>query len=272
MPFSFNPGQEQQPGGVAQASPTVNKDGVPVLQVPTIPTIVSGGNVEEKISPFAFRNRNKSNFSVYFQAVILFVFGCIALTTIVLFVYKGILLAQITNMKEELVTKQAAFPKIQLNEMVKFSNRLKKVNEVMNERVSVRTAFEVLEATIQNPVTYNKFSLSKNKAKRGYYLSFGGETNSYHALYQQIEALKSKDFNNVLSDVNISGTGPLDKKGIGGFRVDAQIKIEGIDPDERDFRVKKDISNNTTADVSKATTTDVNGQVIQSPMLIQSSQ
>lgn len=272
MPFSFTPGQEQQPGGVAQSTPAVNKDGVPVLQVPTIPTIVSGGNVEEKISPFAFRNRNKSNFGVYFQGVILFVFGCIALTTIGLFVYKGILMAQITSMQEELNTKQASFPKIQLNEMVKFSDRLKKVNEIMNERASIRTAFEVLEATIQNPVTYNKFSLSKSKTKKGFFLSFGGETNSYHSLYQQIEAIKSKDFNNVLSNVTISGTGPLDKKGVGSFKVDAQVKIEGIDPDEKDFRLKKDISNNVIEDFSKSTTTDINGQVIPSTTLIAPSQ
>lgn len=264
MPFSFTPGQEQQPGGVAQSTPAVNKDGVPVLQVPTIPTIVSGGNVEEKISPFAFRNRNKSNFGVYFQGVILFVFGCIALTSIGLFAYKMILQSQVTSMQEELAAKQATFPKIQLNEIVKFSDRLSRVNSIMNERASIRTAFEILEATIQNPVTYNKFNLSKSKTKKGYFLSFGGETNSYHALYQQIEAIKSKDFNNVLSNVVVSGTGPLDKKGVGTFKVDAQVKIEGIDPDERDFRIKKDNSSeNTQENVSNSTTTDTGNQIVQ---------
>jgi hypothetical protein len=62
MPFSFNPGQQQptapQGGG---SLPAVNNDGVPVLQVPVVPTITTGP-VEEKISPFAFRNRSKSKF------------------------------------------------------------------------------------------------------------------------------------------------------------------------------------------------------------------
>jgi hypothetical protein len=95
----------------------------------------------------------------------------------------------------------------------------------------VNTAFKILEESIGGPVTYTKFSLSKSKKDNNYDLTFAGETNSYSALYQQIEILNSKSFKDVFPKLSISGIGPLDKKGIVSFKVDASVAISGIDPE-----------------------------------------
>ena len=276
MSFSFNPGQQQAtPSQGVTSTPAVNSDGVPVLQVPVVPTIITGP-VEEKISPFAFRNRNKSNFSVYFQFVIFFIFTVVFLTTLGLFAYQRILLSQINTLKEEIDAKQAKFPQLELAKMVRLSDRLKIINTAMNERVSVRTAFRILEETVEDPVTYTRFSLGKNRSKKGYNLSFAGETTSYYSLYQQIEALNSKIFSNAFSGVVISGTGPLSKTGIGTFRADATIKIEGVDPDKDEnflfvSKVSNQSGNNSTTTNTQATTTSADGQVVPVPTLIQTT-
>jgi hypothetical protein len=276
MSFSFNPGQQQAtPSQGVTSTPAVNSDGVPVLQVPVVPTITTGP-VEEKISPFAFRNRNKSNFSVYFQFVVFFIFAVMFLTTLGLFAYQRILLSQINTLKEEIDAKQAKFPQLELTKMVRLSDRLKIINTVMNERASVRTAFRILEETVEDPVTYTRFSLSKNRSKKGYNLSFAGETTSYYSLYQQIEALNSKIFSNAFSGLVISGTGPLSKTGVGTFRADATIKIEGVDPDKDEnflfvSKVANQSGSNSTTTNTQATTTSADGQVVPVPTLIQTT-
>ncbi len=260
MPFSFSPGQEQQPGGVAQSAPAVNSDGVPVLQVPTIPTIVSGGNVEDKISPFAFRNRNKSNFSVYFQGVILFVFGVIFIASVGLFAYQSMLKAQISSKKEELDALQVGFKKPPIEEMQKLSSRLGLINKIMNERASVRTAFIVLEESINPSVVYNKFSLSKSKKNNYYDLSFAGQTNSYSSIYQQIEILNSKTFEKAFPKITISGIGPLDKKGLTSFKAEASVAIAGVDPDIFTLIDNKDSANvNIVSSSTPSESIDQNG-------------
>ena len=257
MPFSFSPGQEQQSS--APVAQTTN-NGVPALVVPVIPTIATNV-VQEKISPFAFRNRNKSMFGVYFQLPLLAIFSILIITTIGLFIYQRILLFQIDTKKQQLETKQANFKKLDINEIKKLSNRVKVINKVINERASVNTALKLLEATaLDNSVTYNKFSLSKNKNGKGYDLGFGGDTNSYTAVYQQIQALNDKSFAKYFTKIIISGTGPMDKKGIVSFRADTNIAIEGVDPDT--FTIDNQISSTTEAvaslpvvDNSQASTT-----------------
>ncbi len=242
MPFSFNPGQEQpiqqpqQSGQVAQ-QPALNNDGVPVLNVPVAPSITLTP-VAEVVSPFAFRNRNKSKFSVYFQAGVFGIFAVTLVASVGLYIYQAILSVQLDSKKKELVKLEATFPKnMPIADMKKLSARIALINKTLNERASVRTALVILEESANNPVTYNKFDLSKNKRTNAYNLNFSGETNSYEALYQQIGVLKSDTFKQYLPKIEISGIGPLDKKGIASFKVAATVAILGIDPDEKGFTV-----------------------------------
>lgn len=225
MPFSFNPGQQ---GGQQNQ---VSASEAPPLIVPEAPSVSIGGTQVEVVSPFAFRNRNKSMFPVYFQGVIFLISGGLILITIILFSYQITLRAQIASMKKELEVKEASFPNLELDKMQKLSDRIKIINKVVNGRASPVTAFKILEASVlDDGVTYTKFALEKNRSGKGYDLSFSGQATSYRSLYQQIEDLNSKIFSKYFTKLEITGTGPLDKKGIGTFRVESVIAIDGIDP------------------------------------------
>lgn len=258
MPFSFNPGQEQASAPVPQSN-----NGVPALIVPTLPSIAPGGNVEEKISPFAFRNRSKSKFGVYFQGVIFLIFISMAVASVFLFAYQGMVKLQISSKKEALDMKQATYKKVPVEEMQRLSSRLALINKIMNERASVRTAFTILEESVNSPVIYNKFSLSKSKKDNNYELSFAGETNSYSALYQQVELLNSKTFKNVFPKLAITGIGPLDKKGIASFKVDASVAINGINPDGFSV-IGKNKGATSTSETASSTLSNEGGVVASS--------
>jgi hypothetical protein len=261
MPFSFNPGQEQAAAG---APVTQSNNGVPVLVVPSIPSIAPGGNEVEKISPFAFKNRSKSKFGVYFQGVIFLIFISMAVASIALFSYQGVIKLQIASKKETLDLLQASYKKPPIEEMKKLSSRLNLINKIMNERVSVRTAFTILEESVNGPVKYNEFSLSRSKKENSYVLSFAGETNSYSALYQQVEVLNSKVFKPVFPKLSITGIGPLDKKGIASFKVDATVAISGINPDDGYSVIGKNSKSTSTPEVSRS---EASNDVISSSTL-----
>lgn len=233
MPFSFTPGQDQTAvaAPAAAPAPTLN-NGVPALNVPVAPTI-SLTPVTEALSPFAYKNRNKSKFGVYFQFGVFLIFIISAVVSIGLFAYQGSINLQISNRKADLEKLQAGFKKPKdLDDIIRLSSRLTLINKIINERVSVRTAFRIIEESISSPVTYNKFALAKSRKDQTYDLTFAGETNSYAALYQQIEILNSNEFHKVFPKISITGIGPLDKRGIASFNVGASVAIAGINPDD----------------------------------------
>lgn len=248
MPFSFNPGQEQS---TAAASQTNNN--IPALIVPEAPTITLAP-VVEAVSPFAYKNRSKSKFGIYFQSVIFLVFGVVMIAGVGLFSYQSTLKIQIANRESELVTAQAGFKKVPVDEMLRLSSRLSLINKIMNERASVRTALTVVEESINPAVIYNKFSLSKSKKDNWYDLSLTGQTTSYASLYQQVEILKSKTFAGAFPKIIISGIGPLDKKGIASFKVDASVAIEGVEPDGFTIIHKNNEASTTTEVLTSSTT------------------
>lgn len=229
MPFSFNPGQEQQ-AQQPQTGSALN-NGVPTLVVPDAPKVFVAP-VVEAVSPFAYRSKSKSMFGVYFQSAVFIIFGLVSVFSLALFSYQMTLKAQISSKQEELTNAQLKFPKIPIEDMKRLASRLDLVNKVVNERASVSTALTIIEESANKDVVYDKLSLSKTKNGLGYEVAFGGQTGSYASLYQQIGVLNSKLFlGPVFKKLTISGIGPLDKKGIASFKVSGTIAIEGIEPD-----------------------------------------
>lgn len=251
MPFSFNPGQQQN---TAQVAPQAN-NGVPTLVVPEIPIIATNGNAPtvEKLSPFAFKNRNKSKFGIYFQLVIFLIFGITLLTSFGLFIYQGILNKEIEKKKEALLLAQDGFPDLKFDEMQKFATRLKVVNRVMQEHASIDAAFRIFEVSVQDTTIYTKFGLNKDKTKKGYNIDLTAEASSYHAVYQQIETFKDKMYSQYLAPVKITNLS-LDKKGIVSFKVSTAVSIENIHPRSLTFE------SSSTEVVKKEIQQDINNQ------------
>lgn len=270
MAISFNPGQAQ-PGTPASAPVEASSSGavsaVDSYIPKAVPTIATQAAPEDT-SPFVFMHRTRSSFAVYFQLGIILIFTVIVITVIALFAYQGILNAQVTKLKEELAAKQQGFPKLPVAEMDTVYKQIKVANTVLSEQASVRTAFRILEESVSNSVTYNKFSLAKNKNGKGYNLSFAGETAGYENLYQQITALQSKIFAAYFTKLIISGIGPLDKKGIGTFKVDTVVAIEGIYPEnftlkEKDEYLKSLLPPVETQTGAESTTGEVVTPIVQ---------
>jgi uncharacterized membrane protein len=259
MAISFNPGQSaptpgDTTGGFSSAAPTTTPNATPVdAYIPTaVPTIAVSQDPGDS-SPLIFLRRNKSNFAMYFQLAIIAVFVITVGTAIGLFAYIQIIKVQVDAKKQELATLQKSFPKMPLDDMIATSARIRIANKALNEHASVATAFRLLEESISNPVTYTKFSLSRSKSKKGYNLSFAGETNSYEYLYQQIEALQSKIFSSYFTKLVFSGIGALDKKGIGGFRADTVIAIEGVYPESFTLKEKDEYLRSLLPEVASST-------------------
>lgn len=228
MAFSFTPGQDQK--AAAPAAAPASNNGVPALVVPETAPVVFN-NVVEQVSPFAYKNRSKSKFGVYFQSVIFLIFGLTVIATIGLFVYQRILIIQIDGKKSALAEKEKGIPKLELDQMQKLSSRLALINKLIKDRASVTVPLTILEESfVDDTVTYNRFSLSKSKSGGTYDLSFAGDTSSYDSLHQQINALKGKSFAKYFKKIVISGYGPLDKKGQVSFKVFATADINGLDP------------------------------------------
>jgi hypothetical protein len=262
MAISFNPGQSapapgDTTGGFSSAAPTTTPNATPVdAYIPTaVPTIAKTEDPSDT-SPFVFLHRNKSNFAMYFQFAIFAVFIVMVGIAGGLFAYMGVLKVQVDSKKAELAQIQQKFPKLPLNDMIVLSKRIKIANTVLSEQASVRTALRILEESVSNKTVYTKFSLTKNKSKKGYNLSFAGEAPGYENLYQQIDALQSKIFSAYFTKPIVSGTGPLDKKGVGYFRVDTAIAIEGIYPENFTLKEKEEYLKSLLPKLEESASTD----------------
>lgn len=243
MPFTFKPGQAP-----------VDSNGVPVLVVPEAPVISMAAPVEV-ISPFAYKNRGKSNFGVYFQGVVFLIFGVTLIATIGLFAYQGMLKAQIEGKKNELAKAEKGMPVLPLDDMLKLSSRLGKINEVISQRTSIAAAFTILEESfVDDTVVYNKMTLARSKSGNTFDLGFAGETNNYDSLYQQVNALKDKKYSDVFLKIMINGYGPIDKKGKISFRVDSTVNIAGADSA---FTIHKKENSTSTLEAPKKEDTKV---------------
>lgn len=265
MPFSFNPGQQQPTTAAVTLPTTKSSNDVPALVVPEAPTI-SLIPVVKPISPFAFRNDGTSKTAKYFQFLVFVIFLTAAVASFLLFSYQSTLKVQISNRKATLEEIQKGYTALPIDDMQKLSSRLVLINKIMNERASVRTALIILEESVDNRVTYNKFSLAKNVNENNVYnISFGGETNSYASLYQQLDILKGKMFGTVFKKIIIGGLGPLDKRGIVGFRVDGDIAIAGIDPDGFTIIHK---NSDGSIDTTSTDTSSVDTQPVTTPVVM----
>jgi hypothetical protein len=220
MSFSFAPAGQ----------PPQNSTTVPALVVPEVPSIAATVEAPEPVSPFAFRNRNKSKFSVYFQGAIFLAFTAVVTATVGIFVYQEYLKSQIESKKQELETKQSEFKKLPLSEMIKTTDRLKMVNQTMKKQASVRTAFLLLESGVENPVTYTKFDLTFSESKKVYTLNLSANAPSYHTMIQQAETLKDPIYKNYFSNIEISKPS-IDDKGNGSFMVSAVVALQGVLPE-----------------------------------------
>lgn len=260
MSISFSPGQAAQPTGTQ--APVVPAE-------PVVPAIALNGPAAAVVrqSPFAFQNRSKSKFGLYFQLVVFFVFGMNVIAAVGLFVYSQVLSAEVESKKQELAARQSGFKKLPLEDMQKLSDRIAAVNQALKERASVRNALSILEYGIENSVTYTKFDLSYNESKKNYSISFSATAPNYHAVIQQVETLKNKVHAQYFSQINVGKVALDEKLGVVNFTVDASVSLQGLLPFET-FQVEKVVTkaSSTLKTASVASTSEIISPVASSPV------
>lgn len=232
MTISFSPGQGGQATTGTQA-PVVPAEPV----VPVISTNAPAAPAASQ-SPFAFHSRSKSKFGLYFQLVVLAVFSINVLSVIGLFVYQTMLSSELEDKKVVLTQKQSSFKKLPLEDMQKLSDRVAAVNQALKERASIRNALAILEYGIENPVTYKKFDLSYDEAKKNYTLNFSAVAPDYHSVIQQVDTLRNKVHSQYFSSLKVSKVTLDEKEGVINFTVDLVISLQGLLPAEI-FQVEK---------------------------------
>ncbi len=215
MSFSFKP---TNVGGEAQES------------VNTSSPVKSPASVPLGSMPLSYRADGTHEKSI-FQIVLYVVFGVLILITVLLFAYQKYLVSRIDSQEQVLDETEKALGALDLEAMRSLSDRMKVVNQVLNEHVSVSSAFLILEKSIEHPVTYTKFSLIKGDGNKGYELQLGAIAPSYKAVAQQLDTLKSdaykKDFIPKISFDALS----LDPNGKVNFNLKMAILIQGKLPE-----------------------------------------
>ncbi len=215
MSFSFKPTQAE---GVAEG----DQNGASPVSTPA--TIPLGG------MPLGGRVDPNSKRSIL-QVLLYILFGALVLVTIVLFSYQRYLISRIDAQKNILDEEDKALGALNLEGMRALSNRMKVVNQVLNEHASVSSAFIILEKSIENPVTYTKFSLIKGDGNKGYELVLSATAPSYKAVAQQLDTLKSDEYKkDFIPSLTFDGLS-LDPSGRVNFNLKMPILIQGKLPE-----------------------------------------
>lgn len=213
MPFSFKP-------EISQTKP----NGDAPLPVPT-PVASFGGTA---VSSLMAREGEHGKSLVQF--VLMAVFGAAVLIAVGLFGYQYYLSSQIDAKKALLADYESRLATLPLEDMRKLSNRIKIINQLVKEHPSANVAFRIVEDSIENQVTYERFELRYNTQTKGYALQLGGIAPNYKSIAQQVDTLKRKPYTTYIQDIGIEGLQPNETGNI-GFTLKMPIMIAGLLPE-----------------------------------------
>lgn len=213
MPFSFKP-------EISQATPS----GDAPLPVPT-PVASFGGTAVSNLMA-----REGEHGKSLVQLVLMAVFGAAVLIAVGLFGYQYYLSSQIDAKKALLADYESRLATLPLEDMRKLSNRIKIINQLVKEHPSANVAFRIVEDSIENQVTYERFELRYNTQTKGYALQLGGVAPNYKSIAQQVDTLKRKPYTTYIQDIVVEGLQPNETGNI-GFTLKMPILIAGLLPE-----------------------------------------
>lgn len=213
MPFSFKP-------EISQTTP----NGDAPLPVPT-PAASFGGTATSSLMA-----REGEHGKSLVQLVLMAAFGAAVLIAVGLFGYQYYLSSQIDAKKALLADYESRLATLPLEDMRKLSNRIKIINQLVKEHPSANVAFRIVEDSIENQVTYERFELRYNTQTKGYALQLGGVAPNYKSIAQQVDTLKRKPYTTYIQDIVVEGLQPNETGNI-GFTLKMPIMIAGLLPE-----------------------------------------
>ena len=258
MSFSFKPPNVE--GNSPESTGEVSSPAAP-SQTPVTTNPISIKSPTTAVGGMPLSDRMGKGMHIV-QIILFGILGVLVVATVTLFGYQRYLVSSIDSQKKVLDDEDASLASLNLDAMRSLSIRMKVVNQVLGEHASVSTAFAILEKSIENPVTYTRFSLGKSLTGGDYDLQLGAIAPSYKAVAQQLDTLKSDDYSkSFIPKLTYDGLS-LDTSGKVSFNLAMSLLIQGKLP-ELLFTTPTTNSTQaaTTADVGVATTT-VEGTVV----------
>ncbi|MEZ0208849.1 MAG: hypothetical protein ACAH17_01575 [Candidatus Paceibacterota bacterium] len=211
MPFSFKP--------------DISAPSDAPLNGTTLPSATLAG------SPSSMMARAQEEGKSIFQLVLMFLAGGSVLAAIGMFGYSYYLGSQVEGKKAKLASYETQLAGLPLEDMRKLSNRIKILNQLVKTHPSANVAFRIVEDSVENQVTYNKFDLNYSESAKGYTLVLSGVAPDYKGVAQQIDTFKRKPYTTYISGVTVEGLSP-DKVGKISFNVKMPIAVLGLLPED----------------------------------------
>lgn len=246
MPFSFKPEVSQDAAG-AQA-------GMPIPQAP----VASFGTA----STASMMTRESEHGTSVFHMLLFFAFGAAVFVSAGLFAYMYYLSSQVEGKKATLASYEAQLATLPLEDMRKLSNRIKIINNLVQEHPSANVAFRIVEDSVENQVVYKRFELRYNDQAKSYALQLGGVAPDYRSVAQQVDTFKRKPYTTYIPTVSVEGLQPDDTGKI-GFTLKMPIIITGLLPESIN------LSNGAAARIASSTEAFIQSNMPQATSTLQ---
>ena len=150
--------------------------------------------------------------------------------------------------------------------MSKLSNRIKFISQLINTHPSINSSFRILEDSVENPVTYNRFDFHYEESKKTYVLQLGASAPDYRSVVQQMDTFKNSPWNKYISGVTIDGLHP-DDTGKVTFSLKLPIMIIGIMPEDLVLTATTTALTSDISEPTPAPSTTLNGSISASTTL-----
>jgi hypothetical protein len=213
MPFTFKPEISQSPDG--QAAPA-----------PSVPSAF--GNAQPAMS---LSVRTSGEGKSLIEMILFAALGISVVIALGLFGYSYYLSSQVESKKATLQSYESDLGTLPLEDIRKLSNRMKVINQLVKEHPSANVAFKIIEDSIENSITYTKFTLNFNSAGKNYLLSLGGSSPDYKGIAQQIDTLNRKPYANYMQNVKVDQLSPNEKGNV-SFSLQSAITVAGLLPED----------------------------------------
>ncbi len=182
-------------------------------------------------SPSSMMARASQEGRSLFQLVLMFAAGMSVLISVGMFGYLYYLSSQVEAKKAKLASYEAQLGSLPLEDMRKLSNRIKLLNQLVKTHPSVNVAFRIVEDSVENQVTYNKFELGYNETTKSYQLSLSGVAPDYKGVAQQIDTFNRKPYTTYIPSIAVDGLAP-DANGKISFSARMPIMVVGLLPED----------------------------------------
>jgi hypothetical protein len=184
-----------------------------------------------------------------FTILSIFIFIAVVLASGGLYLYKGVLTKNITQMKNDLELAQSSFEPSVIAQMQVLDKRLRAADSILANHIAVSPIFQALQEITLKTIRFTKFSYDFSTDKENKIMvQMSGQAVGYRAIAQQADLLSTNK--NLIDPIFSNLT--LDDKGNVLFDLDFSVASDFVDYK----KVLLTESNNSSFDTGQSTGTE----------------